>query len=102
MATSVRSFCVGVRRAQHEEGLRELGDGRGVARECSTRAPCRVAQPRAPLSRVRLVDDNLAVLNAMKALLDGGHCDVRAARTAAQADRSFFFFKQKTAYEMRT
>ena len=51
-------------------------------------ASIRVAQPRAPRSRVLLVDNDLAVLNAMKALLDGWHCDVRAARTAAEAERA--------------
>jgi anti-sigma regulatory factor (Ser/Thr protein kinase) len=59
-----------------------------VAPEAVQTASARPSQPRAPRSRVLLVDNDLAVLKAMTALLDGWHCDVQAARTVAEAERS--------------
>jgi Na+/proline symporter/signal transduction histidine kinase len=45
--------------------------------------------PHAPGSRVLVVDNDLAVLRAMQALLEGWRCEVLAARTAGEAERLF-------------
>ncbi len=48
-------------------------------------ASLRGAVPALPRTRVLVVDNDPAVLKAMRALLDGWQCDVLAARTPAQA-----------------